>query len=99
MEAHAADEWPIKELDEEIFQHKTVEDRLVAARNFTNLYEMHPCFEIAVDNDENVFVEQYPSWPFRYWGFESGKIRVKSMAEGDLVTLDSLVEWLDGFRY
>ena len=97
LEAHAADEWPIRELEQDILQHKTVEDRLVAARNFTELYSFHSSVDVVVDNEDNVFIDQYPSWPFRYWGFKDGRVGVKNMPEGpdgDSVSLTSLTEWL-----
>jgi len=96
LEAHAGDEWPIKELDVEIMQHKCVEDRLEAARYFISEYAFDPCIEMAVDNEDNVFVDQYASWPFRFWGFEGGRVGVKAMPEGDQVFLEPLVEWLSG---
>ena len=94
LEAHAEDEWPIKELAVEIKQHTSVADRLVAARNFTTDYTLHPSMAVAADNEDNVFVDQYASWPFRYWGFEGGYVKVKNMPEGDAVSLDGLTEWL-----
>ena len=98
LEAHAADEWPIKELEEEIFQHKSVDDRLEAARNFVSQYHFHQQLEVVVDNEDNVFIEQYSSWPFRYWGFKDGRIGVKEMPEKDLVSLDGLIDWLSTLR-
>jgi hypothetical protein len=94
LEAHAKDEWPIKELEEEILQHKSIEDRLVAAKSFISEYSFHPKIQIVADNEDNVFIDQYPSWPFRYWGFQDGRIRVKCMPDGDQVSLDALNTWL-----
>lgn len=36
LEAHAADEWPIKELEQEIPQHRSVQDRIKCANDFVN---------------------------------------------------------------
>lgn len=94
LEAHAEDEWPIKELQVEIKQHKCVADRLEAARNFIGEYDLHHCMKIAVDNEDNAFVEQYASWPFRYWGFQQGRIVVKAMPDGDAVVMEPLMKWL-----
>lgn len=95
MEAHAADEWPIKELPQEINQHRSLEERIEAARNFLVTHPLHSSFTLTVDNMENDFVDLYCSWPFRYWVIQDGIIRLKSMPDGDKVFLDSLREWLE----
>jgi hypothetical protein len=61
LEAHAADEWQIKELPVEIPQHKSVNERLIAANNFISEYALHPDedMQVVVDNEDNVFVDQY----------------------------------------
>ena len=62
LEAHAADEWPIKELATEIPQHKCVEDRIACAKRFLSEYSMHKDIRIVIDNEDDAFVHQYPSW-------------------------------------
>lgn len=94
MEAHAADEWPIKELEEEIPQHRTAEDRLKAASNFLLKHPLHSSFVLTIDNMENDFVNLYPSWPFRYWVIEEGVIKLKCMPNADQISLDALAHWL-----
>lgn len=94
MEAHAADEWPIKELEEEIPQHKTLNDRINAATIFFHRNPLHPDFILTVDNFSNDFVNLYCSWPFRYWVVQDGLIKVKCMPNGDSVSLSALYAWL-----
>lgn len=94
MEAHAADEWPIKELREEIPQHKCQEDRITAALNFVSEHPLPACFSVAIDNDLNDFVDLYCSWPFRCWVVEAGRVALKSMPDGEVVRLDALEDWL-----
>jgi hypothetical protein len=62
LEAHAADEWPIKELAEEIPQHRSVQDRIDCAHRFLAEYSMHSGIRVAIDNEDDAFVNQYSSW-------------------------------------
>lgn len=91
------DEWPIKELSEEIPQHTNVDERVSAACKFLNQYRLHPKFTLAIDSFENEFVNVYCSWPFRYWVIQHGIIRLKSMPKGDSVSLKALWFWLMKF--
>lgn len=94
LEAHAADEWQIKELPVEIPQHRNVDDRIKAASSFFAQYALHENFTLTVDNPENDFVDLYCSWPFRYWVIDNGIIQAKCMPKREAVSLDALRSWL-----
>ena len=94
LEAHAADEWPIGELEPEIPQHRTVQDRLQAAASFLAKHPLPASVLLAVDNEANDFVDLYCSWPFRYWVVDQGRVALKCMPDGDQVDLVALERWL-----
>ncbi len=93
LEAHAKDEWPIKELEPETPQHKSLDDRINAACNFFANYSVHEAFVLAADNSKNDFIDLYCSWPFRYWIMDGGRIALKCMPDGDKVSLEALENW------
>ena len=94
LEAHAADEWPIKELPSEISQHRDLDDRIKAASTFFTQFPLHESFTLTVDNSENDFVDLYCSWPFRYWVIDNGIVQVKCMPDREAVSLRALSLWL-----
>lgn len=82
MEAHASDEWPIGALSTGTAappQHKSVEERLEAAKLFKTSHHLHPEVALLVDPIDNVFNNTYQSWPTRAWIISSGKVVFKSM--------------------
>ncbi len=96
LEAHATDEWYVASINEVVAQHKCLEDRKQAAKLFLQQYPLHKSMRLLLDNEENVFNGTYSSWPFRYWIVETdGRIALKAMPEGDQLTLDALVSWLE----
>ena len=99
LEAHAADEWPVKELPQEIPQHKSVDDRIESASRFFVDYPMHDCFTLAVDNEHNDFVNLYCSWPLRYWIINNEKVVEKCMPDGDKLSLAALIYWLESQNF
>ena len=71
-EAHAQDEWPISSARDSpngkpilVNQHKTMEDRIKAAKEFVKAFKLPRTFRVLVDNMDNEFMDQYASWPFR----------------------------------
>lgn len=46
LEAHATDEWPIKELATEVFQLRDLDDRIKAASSFLSQYSLNNSFTV-----------------------------------------------------
>ena len=72
-EAHAIDEWPIAQLDIALRQHRSMGERVEAARSFVADFKVHPRLPFVADGMGNAFNAAYASWPFRFWvldGFE-----------------------------
>jgi len=86
LEAHASDEWPIRDTSTTFEQHKCLDDRREAAE-FT--IRQYPCLRdaeyfgdnIFLDNESNDFNTKYASWPLRYWILHHGKVAFKAMPE------------------
>jgi len=64
MEAHAQDEWPINN-KLQIKQHKTLEDRIAAAKKFC--IENNFQLPLYLDTMDNNFHRVYGAWPERYY--------------------------------
>lgn len=103
LEAHATNEWPINNLPEGIEslnQHITLQDRQNAVQLFIHHYSniIHDKMKIVLDNSDNEFNSQYPSWPFRVWILNDEKeIVFKGMANansGYHVNLLDVKYWL-----
>jgi len=75
MEAHAKDQWPIGNTSC-IAQHKTLDERILAARKFQEEFHYQP--ELYVDTMDNLFNNEYCVWPER--GFV---ISMKEKKEGE----------------
>jgi len=68
LEAHACDEWPVQMADREVPQHKSLEDRLSAARAFYEEGHLTSQYlPLYADDSNNSFNATYASWPFRFW--------------------------------
>jgi len=95
-EAHAVDEWPVALLDKDFEQHKSLEDRLQAAREFKADHEIAAplATEIYADTIGNDFNESYSSWPFRFWVIEQGAVGFKAMPQHSTYDLQTLEDWL-----
>ncbi len=72
LEAHAEDEWPINSSRHHpngkvvrVTQHKTMEERFAAAREFNEVYGISKYSRLLVDTMDNAFNEQFAAWPFR----------------------------------
>lgn len=63
-EAHAADEWRLGDVVE-INQHKSLEDRMAAAKQLTEHYGY--TVPVFVDSMGNDLCENYAAWPERYF--------------------------------
>lgn len=94
LEAHAVDEWPVSATNTIISQHKNMQERVDAANFFLDQYPLHAQIEFYLDNEDNDFNTVYASWPFRYWIINDGKIALKAMPDGDMMSLKDLTSWL-----
>lgn len=93
-EAHAVDEWPMPLINESVSQHKTIQERLNAAKKLVNSFEFHPEIHIVLDTINNDYNRTYSSWPFRYYVIVNNMVELKAMPVDDTMTLESLVDWL-----
>jgi len=72
-EAHAQDEWPIGKTVC-VNKHKTLEDRIAAAKK--HLIEDRDCkIKTIVDGMDDLFEKRYHGWPERYYIFQGNLLR------------------------
>lgn len=97
LEAHAIDEWPISSARYEpsgepvcIPQHRTIEDRLRAARRFFQTFQIQ--FPVVVDTVENTFEALFCTWPFRFYVLHQRRVVFQAQPEDCSYSLQSLVE-------
>lgn len=96
MEAHASDEWPISNLPEGrvINQHTQLTDRISCAESFRQELNVHEDMTVVVDDMDNIFNSEYPSWPTRCWILsEDSQVHYRSMPGdgcGDAINLQDL---------
>lgn len=93
-EAHACDEWPINQLDEEIPRHRSLDDRLAAAASLLRAFSFHPAITIVLDTMDDSFDRAFASWPFRFWVVQEGKIALKPQPQDAKYDIGELVRWL-----
>eukprot|EP01023_Acetabularia_acetabulum_P061788 TRINITY_DN75152_c0_g1_i1.p2 TRINITY_DN75152_c0_g1~~TRINITY_DN75152_c0_g1_i1.p2 ORF type:complete len:109 (-),score=5.61 TRINITY_DN75152_c0_g1_i1:9-335(-) len=65
-EAHASVEWPLGNIIS-VEQHKTLQDRIIAAKELTN--ELGFKITTVVDAMDNNFNKSFQAWPERYYIF------------------------------
>jgi len=94
-EAHACDEWPINQLEEELPRHQTLADRQVAASKFVTELPLHNAFHIVLDTMDNAFDSAFASWPFRFWGILNRKIALKPQPKDATYDVTELAKWLE----
>jgi len=80
MEAHASDEWPLG-TKTQIPQHKTIEDRITAAKNFQKENEW--TLPLVVDTIENDFHNAVAAWPERLLILKDGKVEYIQIVSDD----------------
>jgi len=68
QEAHAQDEWKLG-TNVCINQHKTIDERIAAAKSFIDKYKFR--IPVVVDDINNGYDETYGVWPDRYFGIEN----------------------------
>ena len=80
-EAHASDEWPLGTVCSRP-QHKAIEDRLAAAREFATNYAFDTL--MVVDSISNEFNNVFAAWPERYFCVHNGKLVYIAAPDGEL---------------
>lgn len=93
-EAHACDEWPINQLEEEIPRHRTLHERRAAAAGFLRAFPLHAAFEVVLDTMDDAFETEFASWPFRFWVIHEGKVALKPQPQDASYDLGDLESWL-----
>lgn len=93
-EAHASDEWPISQLDEEIPRHRSLGDRRAAAEGLLRALPLHRAFEVALDTMEDAFDAAFRSWPFRFWVVQAGRLALKPQPRNATYDVGELERWL-----
>lgn len=93
-EAHPTDEWYIEGMPD-IAQHKSIEDRLLAAQHFAEQLSGSCLTDtIVVDSFENTIKEAYESWPERLYVIQNGQIAYKGGPGPFEYSPRELKEWL-----
>lgn len=72
VEAHASDQWPLGKRVCVVPQHKTLEDRMNAAKLMIS--ERKYRIPLVVDPIENNFEEAFCCWPERFYIVQNNKI-------------------------
>ena len=98
LEAHASNEWPIREYPISFCQHTCVDDKRKAAILFEKEMELPSQVEILVDNELNEFNSLYSSWPTRIWILHNGQVALKNMPDNENITLEEVKDWLVKYR-
>jgi len=80
MEAHASDEWPLG-TNTVISQHKSIEERINAAKSFQKKYTWP--FPMVVDTLSNEFHNSFSAWPERAFVVIDGKMAYIAQAGED----------------
>ena len=65
QEAHTTDGWRLGSVVTTVPQHKTLDDRLAAARAFVDKFQFRTLVDTAVDTMDNHFNDRYSVWPER----------------------------------
>ena len=92
-EAHATDVWPIG-LSAGVLnkKHRTIEDRIRCAKNMIDEHNFK--IPVYLDNMKNGYRDTYSAWPFRIYGFKSGKIDYISDIEDAQFNISELFNYL-----
>lgn len=94
-EAHARDQWPVGETISCVDQPRTLEERLVNARNFRDSFHFE--MEMLVDNMNNDFHHTYGAWPFRFFIVNHGILVFKAEPNKDNFAYDfnQIYQWIE----
>mmetsp|Transcript_26604 Transcript_26604/g.46891 ORF Transcript_26604/g.46891 Transcript_26604/m.46891 type:complete len:126 (+) Transcript_26604:171-548(+) len=99
LEAHAVDEWPISSARADpsgkpvqIEQHRTMEDRLMAARSFHADFQLP--FEVIADTIDNRLEELFCTWPFRFYVLRFQQVVFQAQPKDCTYSLELLAKCL-----
>jgi hypothetical protein len=91
-EAHAQDVWPLGQhfcVDD----HKSVEDRIAAAKKYTDKFKFQ--IPMVVDGMGNEFLFTYLAHPERFYAFHDLKLQFKAQPVDANYPLIQLRDWLE----
>ena len=90
---------PISEARREFDQHKTLPERVAAARALLSDYELAPelSAECYADPIANPFESAYASWPFRFWVLGNSAVLLKAMPRDAMYELGEIEAHLEGY--
>jgi len=99
LEAHSFNEWPLGNAIK-INQHKTLEDRIAAAKSFIEAYQFS--VPLVVDGIENPFNSIFAAWPERFFITHNRKlVYISHPGVNGENTVNWIVEvrnWLKSYR-
>lgn len=97
-EAHATDVWPLGNTVC-VNQHKSIEDRIKAAKEFI-VEERKNKIPLFVDTMDNVFDENFHAWPERFYIIQGNAFKFigKPSKEDKGFDKEQIVEWLEFYR-
>jgi len=87
-EAHASDEWPLGDIVS-IKQHKTLKERINAAKELTNDFGFN--IRTVVDTMDNNFEKQFLAWPEQYYFFRGHEFLTHSVLENEFAYARELI--------
>jgi len=90
-EAHAQDVWPLGQ-HACVNDHKTIEDRIVAAKDFVEKYSWQ--LDMYVDPMDNPFLFTYLAHPERFYGFYDLKLQFKAQPIDANYPVSQIADWL-----
>ena len=92
-EAHASDEWPLGTMCSRP-QHKSIEDRLAAAREFQEKFKFE--VPLVVDSMSDQFESVFAVWPERYFCVKNGVLDYIACPSTEYgFNRQEIVNWLD----
>ncbi|CAG8487459.1 13095_t:CDS:2, partial [Racocetra fulgida] len=91
-EAHASNVWPIGNVVD-VKEHRTLTDRLIAAREMIKNTELE--IPVLADTMDDTFLKLYSPWPFRFFVVVDGILKLVGMPKEAHYDTTDLVECLD----
>mmetsp|Transcript_41299 Transcript_41299/g.53299 ORF Transcript_41299/g.53299 Transcript_41299/m.53299 type:complete len:102 (-) Transcript_41299:298-603(-) len=89
----------------DVKQHKSLEDRKIAAKGFLEDFSLSENLPLYIDLENDPFNTAYASWPFRFWVLtqtdnpcslpDSPKVSFKPMPEEASYDFGELDHWLE----
>ncbi|CAG8636360.1 8352_t:CDS:2 [Racocetra fulgida] len=92
-EAHASDVWPIGNIVD-VKEHRTLSDRLAAARQMVKETKLE--IPVLADTMNDTFLKLYSPWPFRFFVVVDGILKLVGMPKEVHYDTTDLVECLNG---